>query len=65
MKSCEESMSETEGPKRKVMPVVRWKYRVKEYMHEKIGNGVGGIEQARWKYVNRKRWRLFYRGHPL
>ena len=29
-------VSETEGPWRRGRPVVRWKDRVKEYMHERV-----------------------------
>ena len=40
-------VSETEGPRRRGRPVVRWKDRVKEYMHERVADRVEGIEQAR------------------
>ena len=44
-------------------PVVRWKDRVREYMH---GRGVDrGIEQARRDYLDRERWRLFCHSHSL
>ena len=37
---------ETEGPRRG-KPVVKWKDRVKEYMHEGVADSEEGIEQAR------------------
>ena len=52
-------MSETEGPRRRGMPAIRWKDKVKEYMYERVDRG-GGIEQAR-----RERWMLFCHCHPL
>ena len=55
-------VSETEGPRRRGRPVVRWKDRVKEYMHERVAGRGRGIEQARRECVDRERWRLFYRG---
>ena len=45
--------------------VVRWKDRVKEYMHDKGADGKRGLKQARRKYMDRERWRFFYHGHPL
>ena len=37
-------MSETEGPRKRGRPVVRWKDRVKEYMHERVADRGGGID---------------------
>ena len=37
-------VSEIEGSWRRGRPVVRWKYRVKEYMHEKGADRGIGIE---------------------
>ena len=54
-------VSETEGPRRKGRPVVRWK----EYMHERGADRGGMIEQARRECVDRERWRLFCCGHTL
>ena len=56
-------VSETEGPRRR-RPVVRWKDRVKEYMHERVADREG-IELARKECLDRERWRLFCHGHPL
>ena len=40
-------VSETEDPRRKRRPVVRWRNRVKEYMHERVANGGREIKLAR------------------
>ena len=37
---------------------MRWKDRVKEYMHERGADVGGGLQQAR-----RERWILFFHGH--
>ena len=34
-------VSEAEGPRRRGRPVVRWKDRVKEYMHESVDDRRG------------------------
>ena len=34
-------------PKRRGRPIVRWKDRVKEYMHERVTDRGGGIDIAR------------------
>ena len=49
-------MNEIEGHRRR--PVVRWKDRVKEYMHERVADRGRGIEQTRRESINRERWRL-------
>ena len=41
-----EYVSETEDPRRR-RPVVGWKDRVKEYMHDRGADRRGSIEQAR------------------
>ena len=41
------NVSEVVEPRRRVRPVVRWKDRVKEYMHERDTDRGGGIELAR------------------
>ena len=46
---------------RKRRPVVSWKDRVKEYMHDRGEE----IELVRRECVNRKNWKLFCCGHPL
>ena len=57
-------VNETEDPKRGI-PVVRWKDTVKEYMHERVADVREVIRQVRRECIDRERWRLFYRGHPL
>ena len=52
-------MSEIDCSNRRGRLVVRWKVRVKEYMHGRVVDK-GGIEQAR-----KERWRLFLHGLPL
>ena len=42
-------MSETEDTRRRGRSVVRWKDRVKEYMHKRVADKGGGIEPARRK----------------
>ena len=46
------------GPRRRGRPVVRWKNRVKEYMHERVADRGGGIEIASSVCLDRER-RLF------
>ena len=58
-------VSESECPRRRGRLVVRWKDRVKEYMHETVADRGGGIELARRECVDRVRWRLFCCSHPL
>ena len=58
-------MSELEGTGRRGRPLGRWKDRVKEYLNERGVRGVRGLEQARRECMDRERWRLFCRGHPL
>ena len=57
-------VSETGDPRRR-KPVVRSKDKVKKYMHERIADIEGRIAQARRKCMDRGRWRLFCRVHPL
>ena len=56
---------ETEGPRRIGRSVVKWKDRVKEYIHEIVVDRRGWIEQARRDCIDRERWRFFSRGHSL
>ena len=58
-------MSEVGGTGRRGRPLGRWRDRVKEYVCERTDNRVGGFEQARRECLDRERWRLFCRGHPL
>ena len=58
-------MCDIVNPMRIGRPLVRWKDRVKEYIHERVADRVGGFELARGEYVDRERWRLFYCGHLL
>ena len=37
-------VNETKGPGRRGRPVVRWKDRMKEYMHKRVNNREEGIE---------------------
>ena len=50
------------GPRRRGRPVVRWKDRVKEYMHERVADRGGGIELVKSEYLDRKRWRFLCHG---
>ena len=58
-------VSGTESPRRRGRPVVRWKDRVKEYMHERVADRGGEIELAKRECVDRERWRLFCHGYLL
>ncbi len=58
-------MSESVGPNSTGRPPVRWRDRVKEYMCERGAIRRGGLDQARRECLDRERWRLFCRGHPL
>ena len=40
-------VSEMEGPRRRGRSVVRWKNRMKEYMHERVADRREGIKQER------------------
>ena len=40
-------VSEIRGPRKRRRPIVRWKDRMEEYMHDRVANRGGGIEQAR------------------
>ena len=57
-------VSETEDTRRG-RSVVRWKDRVKEYMHERVADREEGIEPAKRKCLDREKWRLFCCCHPL
>ena len=59
------NVSEAEGPRRRRRPVVRCRVRLNEYMHETVAEGGGGIELAMREFMNKEKWRLFCRGHPL
>ena len=48
-------MSETEASRRRGRPVVRWKDRMKEYMHENVVDRWGVIEQVRRECMGRER----------
>ena len=49
-------MSDIECCRRRGRPVVGWKDRVKEYMHERGADRGGGIELARKECLDRERW---------
>ena len=46
-------------------PLVRWDDRVLEYVRERGDRRVRSMQQARRECMDRDRWRLFCRGHPL
>ena len=50
---------------RRERPAIRWKERIKEYVHERVADRGGEFEQARKECVDRERWRLFCHDHPL
>ena len=56
-------VSETEDPRRRGRPLVRWKDRVNEYMHERGTDRERRLQQVRSECLDW--WRLFCRGHPL
>ena len=43
------------GPRWRGRPVVRWKDRVKEYIHERVIDREGGNELARRECLDKKR----------
>ncbi len=47
------------------MPLGRGKERVKEDMCGRGASRRGGLEQTKRECLDRERWRLFCRGHPL
>ena len=49
--------------RRRGRPVVRWKDRVKEYMHERVADRGRGIELETWECLDRVRRRFFCSGH--
>ena len=58
-------VSEIVVPRSRRKPVLRWKDKLKEYMHASVADKEEGIELARRECWNRESWRLFCRGHPL
>lgn len=46
-------------------PLGRWKDRVREYLNERCVREGAGFGRARRECMDRERWRLFCRGHPL
>ncbi len=46
-------------------PLVKWIDRVQEYVREWGEGSLRNLEQARRECEDRKRWKLFCRGHPL
>ncbi len=59
------NVSEIEYPSTRGRPLGKWKDRVKEYMCERGASKGGEIEKGKRECVDRKRWRLLCRGHPL
>ncbi len=57
-------MSESVGSNCRGKPSGR-RDRVKEYMCERGATRGGRLDQARRECLDRERWRLFCRGHPL
>ena len=49
-------MSETEDPRRRERSIVRWKDRVKKYMHKRVCGRGGGIELVMRELVDRDRF---------
>ena len=58
-------MSEIKDSKRIARLIVRWKDRVKKYMHERGVDREEGLEQVRKECMDRERWRLCCHGHLL
>ncbi len=58
-------MSESMGHNSRGRPPGRWRDRVKEYLCERGATRRGGLDQAKRECLDRERWRLFCRGHPL
>ena len=58
-------VSEIVGPRRRGIPIVWWKDKVKEYMHERGADRGRGIELARRECVDRERWRVSCCGYSL
>ncbi len=46
-------------------PPVKWRDSVQEYVRERGESSVRNFEQLRRECLNRERWKLFCRGHPL
>ncbi len=58
-------VSEIEGGTVKGRPPVKWRDRVQECVGERGEGSLRNLEQARGECQDRKRWKLFCRGHPL
>ncbi len=58
-------VSEIEGGNVREQPPVKWRDRVQEYLRERGEGSLRNLEQARGECLDRERWRLFCRGHPL
>ncbi len=57
-------LSSVEGTNRRGRPLGRWEDKVKEYVSER-GVRENGFEWARRECMDRERWRVVCRGHPL
>ncbi len=57
-------LSSVESSSRRGRPRGRWEDRVKEYFSE-WGVRRNDLERARREYMDRERWRSFWRGHLL
>ena len=51
------------GEKGLIRPIVTWKDRVEEYMHERVADKEGRIELEKRDCVDRKSWKLFCHGY--
>ncbi len=58
-------MLEIEGGNARGRPPVKWRDRVQEYVRERGERSLRNFEQARRECLDRGRWKLFCRGHPL
>ena len=56
-------VSELEGSNQRGRPLGRWKDKVKKC--ERGDSRGGGPDRAKKDCLDRERWRLFCRGHPL
>ncbi len=58
-------VSEIEGGNVRGRPPVKWRDRVQEYVRERGEGFLRNLEQAGEECLDKERWKLFCRGHPL
>ncbi len=58
-------VSEIEGENVRGRPLVKWRDRMQEHVRERGERSLRNFEQTRRKCLDRVRWKLFFRGHPL